>query len=137
VGFCWHAGEHTAQARTRTLSIDQRERVIRALPYRGVNLTHGDENRHGQLDSVSMMNWLETARAIRKLDLVVTVDTGVAHLAAAMGRPTWVILPSASAWQYLTGYDYHPFYPTMRLFRNRGEGIDNAVDACISALEAL
>jgi len=59
----------------------------------------------------------ETAAALAALDLVITVDTAVAHLAGALGRPTWLLLPFAPDWRWAVGSDDTPWYPTMRLFR--------------------
>ena len=51
------------------------------------------------------------------LDLVITVDTSVAHLAAALGRPTWILLPYTPDYRWLLDRDDSPWYPTARLFR--------------------
>jgi hypothetical protein len=51
------------------------------------------------------------------LDLVISVDTSVAHLAGSLGRPLWVLLPHVPDWRWLTGCDNSPWYPTARLFR--------------------
>jgi hypothetical protein len=59
----------------------------------------------------------DTAAAINQLDLVITVDTSVAHLAAALGKPVWILLPHAADWRWLTGREDSPWYPTVRLFR--------------------
>jgi tetratricopeptide (TPR) repeat protein len=59
----------------------------------------------------------DTAAVIELLDLVVAVDTGVAHLAGAMGKPTWILLPFNADWRWLIGRDDSPWYPTARLFR--------------------
>jgi hypothetical protein len=58
-----------------------------------------------------------TAALIAGLDLVVTVDTMVAHLAGALGRPTWVLLRHDADWRWMTGRAETPWYPTMRLYR--------------------
>lgn len=59
----------------------------------------------------------DTAGLIAALDLVITVDTAVAHLAGAMGRPAWLLLPFAPDYRWLLGRDDSPWYPTLRLFR--------------------
>ena len=51
------------------------------------------------------------------LDLVITVDTSVAHLAGALGRPTWILLPYTPDYRWLLDRDDSPWYPTVRLFR--------------------
>ena len=60
---------------------------------------------------------LETAAAILNLDLVITVDTMVAHLAGALGAPVWMLLREQADWRWMSGRPDSPWYPTMRLFR--------------------
>ena len=64
----------------------------------------------------------DTAGLIAQLDLVVTVDTMVAHLAGALGIPVWLLLPFAPDWRWMLGRDDTPWYPGMRLFRQRTPG---------------
>ena len=59
----------------------------------------------------------DTAALIANLDLVIAVDTAVAHLAAAMNKPVWLLLPKAPDWRWLLGRDDSPWYPSMRIFR--------------------
>jgi hypothetical protein len=64
----------------------------------------------------------ETAAAVMALDVIITVDTSVAHLAGALGRPVWTMLPFALDWRWLLWRDDSPWYPTMRLFRQQRPG---------------
>jgi hypothetical protein len=65
---------------------------------------------------------LETAAVIANLDLVVTSDSMIAHLAGALGRPTYVALRRVPDWRWFLDRDDSPFYPSARLFRQRIEG---------------
>ena len=67
--------------------------------------------------------FIDTAAIMADLDLIVTCDTSVAHLAGALGRPVWVALRHVAEWRWLTERADSPWYPTMRLFRC-GEGDD-------------
>ncbi|MFM0490877.1 hypothetical protein PQQ50_28195, partial [Paraburkholderia graminis] len=55
----------------------------------------------------------------QSLDLVITVDTAVAHLAGACGTPVWVLVPTFTDWRWMVARDDSPWYPSMRLFRQR------------------
>ncbi|MGA7804967.1 tetratricopeptide repeat protein [Bradyrhizobium sp.] len=61
--------------------------------------------------------FVDTAALMACLDLVITVDTSVAHLAGALGRPTWIVLPYTPDYRWLLDRDDSPWYPTVRLFR--------------------
>jgi tetratricopeptide (TPR) repeat protein len=64
-------------------------------------------------------NWLDTALLLDCLDAIVSVDTGIAHLAGAMGIPTFVLLPFTPDWRWGLGVDTTPWYPSVRLIRQR------------------
>ncbi len=66
--------------------------------------------------------FLDTAAVMANLDLVVSVDTSVAHLAGALGRPVWVALKHIPEWRWMLGREDSPWYPTMRLFRQSAMG---------------
>jgi hypothetical protein len=69
-----------------------------------------------------LTDFAETAAAVCRLDLVISVDTSVAHLAGALGRPTWLLLRYPPEWRWLLEREDSPWYPTGRLFRQRNEG---------------
>jgi ADP-heptose:LPS heptosyltransferase len=65
---------------------------------------------------------VNTAAAVKNLDLVITVDTSVAHLAGGLGAPVWVVLPFSAEWRWLQNREDSPWYPKMRLFRQTQRG---------------
>lgn len=67
--------------------------------------------------SPQLTDFAETASVIDQLDLVITVDTAVAHLAGALGKPVWIMLPYMANWRWFTGRTDSPWYPTATLFR--------------------
>jgi ADP-heptose:LPS heptosyltransferase len=64
-----------------------------------------------------LKSFSDTAALIANLDLVISVDTSVAHLAGALAKPVWILLPFIPDWRWLLDRDDSPWYPTARLFR--------------------
>jgi Family of unknown function (DUF6165) len=82
--------------------------------------------------------FVDTAALMANLDLIVTCDTSIAHLAGALGAPVWVALKQVAEWRWLCDRADSPWYPTMRLFRQRTRGDWNELLArTASALEPL
>lgn len=79
-------------------------------------------------------DFTNTAALISELDLVISVDTSVAHLAGALGKPVWLMLPSDPDWRWLLGRNDSPWYPTMRLFRQALPGDWRGVIAAVTAM---
>ncbi len=95
------------QARFISLQKEVREADRPVLERRADIAHYGDE----------LVDFVETAALVANLDLVVAVDTAVAHLAAALGKPVWLLLPANPDWRWLLGRGDSPWYPSMRLFR--------------------
>jgi ADP-heptose:LPS heptosyltransferase len=76
--------------------------------------------------------FMDTAAIMQNLDLVISSDTVVPHLAGALGVPVWVALPLAPDWRWLLQRDDTPWYPTMRLFRQTKYGQWEDVFACMA-----
>ncbi len=99
-GFTWYS-----------LQVGASDKAKRALTRAGAtDLTPG------------FADFADTAAAILALDLVITVDTSVAHLAGALGKPVWVLLPFVPDWRWLLGRSDSPWYPSARLFRQPKRG---------------
>ena len=69
----------------------------------------------------------DTAALCGLMDLVISIDTSAAHLAGAMGKPTWVLLPYLPDWRWLLDRSASPWYPSMRLYRQEEVGVWDSV----------
>lgn len=84
----------------------------------------------------SLRDFADTAAAMQALDLIITTDTSVAHLAGALGRETWVLLAYAADWRWLLDRTDSPWYPSLRLFRQPRHGDwETPMQAIVQALE--
>jgi tetratricopeptide (TPR) repeat protein len=74
-----------------------------------------------EIDGINSMHWdfMDTAAVMKNLDLVVTVDSAVAHLAGALGVPVWVLIPIGPDWRWGVEGEDTPWYPTMKIFRQQ------------------
>jgi ADP-heptose:LPS heptosyltransferase len=84
-----------------------------------------------------LSDFAETAALVCCLDLVISVDTSVAHLSGALGRPTWMLLPYVPDYRWLLGREDSPWYPAVRLFRqDERRDYAHVVDRVHSELKA-
>src|SRR5207237_989972 len=119
VGLCWAAGEWKPE---RSLTPGDLGPLAAVPGVAFVNLQRGPEYERWRSErgdppmaaELSSDSVAETAAIIAALDLVITVDTMVAHLAGALGMPVWVMLHSAADWRWLLNRNDSPWYPTMR-----------------------
>jgi tetratricopeptide (TPR) repeat protein len=85
-----------------------------------------------------LTDFAETAALISTCDLVISVDTSVAHLAGALGRPLWLLLPKPCDWRWMSDREDTPWYPSARLFRQRAPGCwAEALERAAAALVKL
>jgi len=88
--------------------------------------------------TADLHDFADTAALVTNLDLVIAVDTAVAHLAGALGKPVWVLLPYTPDWRWMLEREDSPWYPTMRLFRQKSWGDwGEVIDGVVEALHAL
>jgi tetratricopeptide (TPR) repeat protein len=132
VGVVW-AGGHSGmmEDKIRSLTSSQIAPLL-ALPHiRWISLQKTDEaaKRPDAVRHASLTDWMDevtdfadTAALIENLDLLISVDTSVAHLAAAMGKPVWLLNRFAGCWRWLRNRDDSPWYPTVRLFTQPQRG---------------
>ena len=145
IGLVWHGNPNQGNNRKRSLPGQVWALLGRRPGISWFSLQPGpsaDEARllaqAGAIDlAPHLTDWSETAAWIAALDLVITVDTGVANLAGALGKPAWVLLCYAPDWRWHLGCDRTPWYPALRLFRQPEPGDWAAVlEAVIAELGA-
>ena len=125
IGLCWAGSPENSNDRNRSLPLSALATLL-GLPGTGwFSLQAGEAARElattAEASDVVPLPagtaLADTAALIAELDLVVTVDTAIAHLAGALARPAWVLLPFAPDWRWQLGRHDSPWYPTLRLFR--------------------
>jgi tetratricopeptide (TPR) repeat protein len=131
VGIAWAGNPAHSNDRRRSLPDTELLRILGVSGIGFVNLQVGPRAAMGPLAdlSASLTDFAETAGLIEAVDLVVTVDTAVAHVAGAIGTPAWVLLPFAPDWRWLLGRADSPWYSSLRLFRQPSPGDWGAVAA--------
>jgi tetratricopeptide (TPR) repeat protein len=140
VGLAWATGK-TGQTDKRQLSPATLSRLADVKNISFVSLQKGDDvavppNLPLADFTADLTDFSETAALIANLDLVITVDTAVAHLAGATGKPVWIMLPAVSDWRWLLDRSDSPWYPTARLFRqSESQGWSEVIDAVAKALQ--
>ena len=67
-------------------------------------------------------DFTDTAAAIENMDLTISVDTSIIHLAGAMGKTAWILIPYESDWRWMLNRQDSPWYPTIKLFRQKEYG---------------
>jgi predicted O-linked N-acetylglucosamine transferase (SPINDLY family)/ADP-heptose:LPS heptosyltransferase len=125
VGLVWAGSPQHRNDRNRSIALEQLAPLLGRTGVRWFSLQVGERAADlarlpaaGIVDlSARLTDFAESAAAIAALDLVIAVDTAVAHLAGALGKPVWVMLPFVPDWRWLLGRDDSPWYPTARLFR--------------------
>lgn len=126
VGLAWQGSVIHRDDRNRSCALARLQVLGNLTGVDFYSLQIGDGA--GQLASLSgpmkiidftgrISDFSDTAAIILNLDLVISVDTAVAHLAGALGKPVWILLPFVPDWRWLLGREDSPWYPSMRLFR--------------------
>jgi Flp pilus assembly protein TadD len=131
IGIAWQGNPGHIRDRARSFRLERFEPVARqpGVQLHSLQKGHGSEQiaeLAGRFPVVDLGERLDdlmdTAAAMMNLDLVISADTALAHLAGALGVPVWVALPFEADWRWMSGRDDSPWYPTMRLFRQHRWG---------------
>lgn len=146
IGLVWAGSAHFPSDHQRSIPFDAMRSLL-AVPHgQFYSFQVGPRAQQAAQDFASgsltdlsplLSDFLQTAGLIQEMDLIITVDTAVAHLAGALAKPVWILLPFAGDFRWLRGRDDSVWYPTARLFRQPGLGdwpsvLDSVKSALIS-----
>lgn len=147
IGVCWHGNIIHGREKFIPLAYFAQLADIPNVTLYSLQQHHGLDQMN-QLENpaaiklfdepIDQIPFLDTAAIMKNLDLVITVDTSIAHLAGSLNVPVWVILPTHADWRWMENRTDSPWYPTMRLFRqqNSSEWIHLLEEVC-AALRTL
>lgn len=146
IGLVWSGNTSHSNDKNRSISLEKLSRIFTPDAHfvslqkelresdqkqiaAGIEITHFG-NR--------LTDFTDTAALIDNLDLVISVDTSVAHLAGALGKPVWVLLPFRPDWRWMLNRNDSPWYPSMRLFRQNKIGDwDNVLEELVRELKLI
>jgi len=132
IGLAWagrsriHASELAAVDRRRSIALDHLAPLFDLPGFQFFSLQKDDPKAPADVPLTDFMDEMEdfadTAALIANLDLVISVDTAIAHLAAALGKPVWLLNRYDSCWRWLRTREDSPWYPSLRMFRQPAAG---------------
>jgi tetratricopeptide (TPR) repeat protein len=130
IGLVWAGNQENVKGRKRSIPIERLAPLLSVPTTRWFSLQVGQRAGDvavlpaGTITDLSplLTDFCHTAAAISALDLVISIDTAVAHLAGALAKPIWIMLPFLPDWRWLLDRDDTAWYPTARLFRQAAPG---------------
>jgi ADP-heptose:LPS heptosyltransferase len=130
VGLAWAGNRKQANDYNRSMTLADMALLGQVAGVDFYSLQKGEAAQQAANDApIQIVDWTtelgdfaDTAAFIQNLDLVISVDTSVAHLAGALGKPVWTLLSFAADWRYHLEREDSPWYPSMRLFRQPTAG---------------
>jgi tetratricopeptide (TPR) repeat protein len=126
IGVAWAGKPSNLADRRRSMALDQLAPLFAVPGLQFVSLQQGGPKPAADLPLIDFMDemtdFADTAAVIAHLDLVISVDTAVAHLAASLGKPVWLLDRFDACWRWLDGRRDSPWYPSLRLYRQQRPG---------------
>ncbi len=137
IGLCWRGSQHIPE-RSIPLSLLAPLLAVPGVAFHAVQVGAESDRAllaaHGVVDhGPALSDFADTAALLSWMDLVISIDTALAHLAGALGLPTWILLRRNADWRWLLHREDTPWYPTARLFRQAADGTWPAVIERVAA----
>lgn len=140
VGLVWSGGWRYPRNAQRSVQFAQYAPLLASAGVHFVSLQQGDPAAQLAGSGAAVIDWMDecrdlidTAALVSQLDLVISVDTAMAHLAGALGKPVWMLNRFESEWRWLLAREDSPWYPTMRIYRQPAPGRWDEVIARVAA----
>lgn len=144
VGLCWTGSTFTPLNDMRRIPFAELARVldVPGIAFHSLQVVIGRRESEGERRLVDLAPHIEdfgdTAAMVDQMDLVITVDTSIAHIAGALGKPVWTLLARVADWRWDHDGETTPWYPSMRLFRQTRPGKWRpVVDSVVAELRRL
>lgn len=144
IGLCWSGRQDLPVNRKRSCPVTQVRRLLDVQDCCFISLQTAATPEFSLTDprlldlTTELQDFHDTAALIASLDLVISIDTAVAHLAGSMGKPVWLLLPYVPDWRWLLERNDSPWYPSMRLFRQPSrDAWQPVIDTVLAELELL
>lgn len=126
VGIVWASGHSDVGIRNRTIALSHWQSLLETPGVQFYSLQKGPQAKKLKIQGLEFLiqnldphiqDFADTAAVLNELDLLISADTAIVHLAGAMNRPVWVLLPHGAEWRWLLNREDSPWYPSARLFR--------------------
>lgn len=147
VGIVWAGSSIHRNDHFRSLPLSLLSSFCNCTDIKFFSLQMGDAKRQLELSPLAagvinlmdqIYDFADTAALIEQLDLVISIDTSVVHLAGTLGKPVWLMLPFAPDWRWLLDRNDSPWYPNLRIFRQKNPGDwADVISSVHEGLEAL
>lgn len=142
IGIVWGGNPGNRNDHNRSIPFADMMPLLKSFALHLISLQKGRPKDQAQLKKLGIFDagpflpfFAETAGLVAELDLVIAVDTAVVHLAGAMGKPVWLLIPFDNDWRWLIGREDSPWYPSMRIFRqNKPRDWSSVISRVVSEL---
>jgi len=146
VGLCWAGSPANSNDRNRSMALALFAPLLETSGVTWFSLQAGEAAKQivttpaaaGLIPLPSGTPLADTTALIAELDLIITVDTGIAHLAGALAKPAWMLIPIAPDWRWQLAREDSPWYPTLRIFRQpRARDWQSVIERVRAELQAF